>query len=533
MTSIFWPDDEEPAVRFAVSAAALGAATLGAAALQAWLGIGDASAIYLLAVVVIAGRYGTWPGVIASLIAFLAYDFLFTEPRFTFNVTNPQEWLSLLLFLVVAVVIGRLAALQAERAEEADRRAREAQAMFGISRALATAETLDAAVPEILERLVGQTGLARIWIALGSDPTTEQVADESAGSIAAEPAGSAEAGGPAAGAPPWVLVRMPGDQPAEWIRTHDGTTGPSDATAPTRFRVVIEADGETLGSLWAQADGPVGLPSRGATRSLSLAADQLGLALRRERLAALATTAEVARRSDALKSALLDSVSHDLRTPLATIRALAGGLLDESVKLSPVQVHESAASIDDEALRLSDIVRGLLDLSRIEAGELRPDLALHDLGELVETVVGRYRARQGGHDIRIDVPDDLPVLVDALFFDRALTNVYDKALAHSDPVSVIRVAARRLEPADLIGERAGLAVELVVEDSGPGLDPARLEQVFDKFYRAQGVESGSRHGLGIGLTIARGLTEAMGARIEAGPSPLGGLAITVRLATGE
>ena len=123
-----------------ICAAALLGATLGAAALQAWLGIGDASAVYLLAVVVIAGRYGTWSGVIASLIAFLAYDFLFTEPRFTFNVTNPQEWLSLLLFLVVAVVIGRLAALQAERAEEANRRAREAQAMFGISRALATAE---------------------------------------------------------------------------------------------------------------------------------------------------------------------------------------------------------------------------------------------------------------------------------------------------------------------------------------------------------------------------------------------------------
>jgi two-component system sensor histidine kinase KdpD len=120
--SVFRADDEEPAVRLVISAAALLAATLGAAVLQAWLGIGDASAVYLLAIVVIAGRYGTWSGVIASLIAFLAYDFLFTEPRFTFNVTNPQEWLSLLLFLVVAVVIGRLAALQAERAAEADRR---------------------------------------------------------------------------------------------------------------------------------------------------------------------------------------------------------------------------------------------------------------------------------------------------------------------------------------------------------------------------------------------------------------------------
>jgi two-component system, OmpR family, sensor histidine kinase KdpD len=540
--SVFRADDEEPAVRLVICAAALLAATLGAAVLQAWLGIGDASAVYLLAIVVIAGRYGTWSGVIASLIAFLAYDFLFTEPRFTFNVTNPQEWLSLLLFLVVAVVIGRLAALQAERAAEADRRAREAQAMFGISRALATAESIDSAIPEILERLLGQTGLARIWIARGAEPATERVVADSAEVEADSPRAGADPGpgaGPGDGPTPWVLVRMPGDEPAEWIRTHDGTVVASDRTQPTRFRVVIEADGESLGSLWAQADGPVGLPSRGATRSLSLAADQLGLAIRRERLAELATTAEVARRSDALKSALLDSVSHDLRTPLATIRALAGGLLDEKVPLSPAEVHDSAATIDDEALRLSDIVRGLLDLSRIEAGELKPDLALHDLGELVETVVRRYRTAEGGHEIRIEIPEDLPVLVDALFFDQALTNVYDNALAHSGLSSVIRILARPAkadvpdDPHAQDEERAGPSVELIVEDDGPGVDPAQLEQVFDKFYRGQGVESGSRHGLGIGLTIARGLTEAMGARIEAGPSELGGLAITFRLSSGQ
>ena len=144
---IAWPrhDPEDLVIRAMLAAAALAAATAVAAVLQAGFGVADASAIYLLAVVPIAGRYGTWSGVVASVIAFLIYDFLFTAPRFTFNVTNAQEWLSLLLFLVVAVVIGRLAALQAERTSEADRRAREAQAMFGISRALATATTIDGA----------------------------------------------------------------------------------------------------------------------------------------------------------------------------------------------------------------------------------------------------------------------------------------------------------------------------------------------------------------------------------------------------
>jgi K+-sensing histidine kinase KdpD len=164
------PDPEDVARRLLLSAVALGAATVVAAALQAWVGIADTSAIYLLAIVPIAGRYGTLSGVIASVIAFLVYDFLFTAPRFTFNVTNAQEWLSLLLFLVVAVVIGRLAALQAERASEANRRAREAQAMFGISRALATSPSIDVAAREILDRLIRQTDLERIWIAFGPTP---------------------------------------------------------------------------------------------------------------------------------------------------------------------------------------------------------------------------------------------------------------------------------------------------------------------------------------------------------------------------
>jgi two-component system sensor histidine kinase KdpD len=513
------PDPEDVLRRLAVAAAALLAATAVAAGLQTWLGIADTSAIYLLAIVPIAGRYGTWSGVSASVIAFLAYDFLFTAPRFTFNVTNAQDWLSLLLFLVVAVVIGRLAALQAERASEADRRAREAQAMFGISRALATSASIGAAADEILGRLADQTGLERIWIAFGATPAEEELIADS-GPPGPDPATMAAT-------TPWVLVRMPGDEPAEWIRAHESSVS---SGSKALFRVLIEADGEVLGSLWAAEPEDAGLPRRGATRSLSLAADQLGLALRRDQLAEVATTAEIARRSDALKSALLDSVSHDLRTPLATIRALAGGLLDDGVPLSPEAVRESAATIDQEALRLSEIVHGLLDLSRIEAGELKPNLALHELGELVETVVRRGRASVGGHHVEVVVPEDLPVVVDALFFDQALTNVYENALGHSSPDARIVIRAARLptHPNREPGGEPG--VELVVEDSGPGMTDASLEHVFDKFYRGRGVEGGSRHGLGIGLTVARGLTEAMGATISAGAGELGGLAVTFRLA---
>ena len=294
------------------------------------------------------------------------------------------------------------------------------------------------------------------------------------------------------------------------------------------FRVLIEADGEVLGSLWGSGAEATGLPGRGATRSLSLAADQLGLALRRERLAEVATTAEIARRSDALKSALLDSVSHDLRTPLATIRALAGGLLDEGVPLSTDSVRESATTIDGEALRLSEIVRGLLDLSRIEAGELKPNLAM-----LRPRRAGRHRrpaglrSGVGEHPVAVDDPrrpagpGRRPVLRPGP--DQRLRQC-PWPLGPRFVVRIVLSGCGRDRPA-----RAEPRVELVVEDSGPGMSGAVLEHVFDKFYRGQGVEGGSRLGLGIGLTVARGLTEAMGARSSAGAGELGGLAITFRL----
>ncbi len=303
---------------------------------------------------------------------------------------------------------------------------------------------------------------------------------------------------------------------------------------------MIEADGESLGSLWAQADGPVGLPSRGrdAEPVAGRRPARPGDPARAPRRAGHDGRGRPSERCPEERPA-------GLRVPRpAHARWRRFGRSPEVCSTKRCRCRRprstnSAATIDDEALRLSDIVRGLLDLSRIEAGELKPDLALHDLGELVETVVRRYRTAEGGHEVRVEIPEDLPVLVDALFFDQALTNVYDNALAHSGPSSVIRIAARPAnpdgpdDPTPRTRNPPGHRSSSSSRTTAPGLDPARLEQVFDKFYRGQGVETGSRHGLGIGLTIARGLTEAMGARIEAGPSELGGLAITFRLSSGQ
>ena len=306
--------------RTALVAASILAALAAASsviALVARLGVTHAAPVYLLAVVAVGMRWGTIPAVATSVAAFLAYDFLFVQPLYTFTIGSPEEWLNLLLFLAVAVAIGRLVAIQAEHAQQVAQQAREAQALFSISRALAETRTAEEAAPIVLARLATATAMDRIWFALGPTPAEEKtIADTAPGLPLPVPAWQV------------VLQRSPGDEPAHWARTHVAIAmGRRKADHATVHRVRVEASGETLGSVWALRAREEREPDRAETRILSAAADQLGQAVIRDRVDLERTNAEVARRGEAVKTALLDSVSHDLRTPLATIRAAAGSML--------------------------------------------------------------------------------------------------------------------------------------------------------------------------------------------------------------
>ena len=495
----------------ASSLAALVASSVVVAVLQGPLGVPNASSVYLVAVVVSSVLFGTWPAVATAVLAFLFYDFLFIEPLYTLTVSDPGEWINLLLFLLVAVVIGRLAALQTERANDADRRARESQALFAISRTLATASTVADAAPTVLARLASESRMDRIWFATRTTSGERTVVDSSPGL-------------PKVRAPiHWMLQRTPGDQPARWIRAHTGNESGRSANTPAEavFRVKVEAEGEILGSLWATRSASAGTPNREETRLLSLAADQLGLGLRRDALTAEATAAEIARQSDALKSALLTSVSHDLRTPLSSIRAAAGSLLDPAITWSPEDQRAIARSIDTEAERLNRLVRNLLDLSRIEGGALRPDLEVFELGELLEPILARLGAPLAERRLEVVVPADLPpVRVDAVYLDEAVTNLLENAVKYAGADAHIRVSARLAEPA---------AVALTIEDDGRGVPESALPHLFEKFYRVPRPGEGSRKGMGIGLSVVKGLVEAMGGTVAARNGELGGLAVDVRL----
>jgi two-component system sensor histidine kinase KdpD len=326
------------------------------------------------------------------------------------------------------------------------------------------------------------------------------------------------------GAPDWAQVgivnqlrRMPGDTPAQWVRVHQPTSGrsrrPTDAET---YRVLVEAGGLTLGSVWALRGRDDGLPTPDETRLLSAAADQLGQAIAHDRMAAEAHAAEVARESDLLKSALLQSVSHDLRTPLATIRAAAGTLRSSGPDSDAGR--ESVEAIEREVEYLNRLVTNLLDLSRIEAGALRASSEPFELDDAIGAALERLSRRLEGWQVENRAGHEV-VNVDPVFLDAALTNVLENVVRHTPSGTTVRLST---------AEVAGGRVRLTIEDSGPGVPDAALARLFDKFYRVPG-QRASRHGTGIGLAVVRGLVEAMGGQVTARRSELGGLALDIDL----
>jgi two-component system sensor histidine kinase KdpD len=447
--------------------------------------------------------------VVTAIGAFLLYDFLFTEPRFTLTVRDPGEWLNVLLLLLVGSVVGRLAGRQRARADAALAREREARALFNVSFALAERRDIADALPTIVEILRNETRVSRVWVAI--DETV--VADTSArsGPVPVIPAVHT------------VLRRRPGDEPAEWVRVHAGARGAKGEPVPdsSTYKVLMTAGSRTFGALWVTRPRRLGDPDPGETRVLAAAADQIAGSLERDRLLRDATAAEISRRSEALKSALLDSVSHDLRTPLASVRAAAGTLMDPDIEWPPERRREIAASIDREAEWLNRLVTNLLDMSRIEAGELKPSLEVFELPDLVDSALARSVQVGARAQITVGLPHDLPpILADEVFVGQVLANTIDNAIKHGGPDVPIRVSARSTGDG---------FVRTTIEDGGGGVPSETIPRLFEKFFRVPRKGEGSRRGTGIGLSVVRGLVEAMGGQVQARPSSLGGLAIDIDL----
>jgi len=473
--------------------------------------IANISMLYLLAVMATAVAFGRGPAIFASVLAFLVFDWFFVVPIHQLTVSDPEEWVSLLFFLLTATVTGQLAAGQRERAREAQQREREAVVLYDVVRLLGGNEVEQALIP-IADRVRAELQIPGLVIELwqpdggaqrfkaGDVPATVSARGNSAA------AGRILQSGPAAG--DHVTT-------GRWVRIVRPTRG---VGVPDHVHLVpIKVDDRRFGALLLV--DPDGHFDSTDDRLVSLAAAQIGIAVDRVRLRQEATEAEILRRTDELRRALLNAVSHDLRTPLATIMASASSLRQTDVVWTEEERQGFAQAIEQEADRLNRLVGNLLDLSRIEAGSLQPQKSWQDLEALIEDTVDRLRSVTAHHQLHVEIPSDLaPVWIDPVEIGQVIYNLIENATKYAPPDTEILLQVRRI---------AG-ALAIVVSDHGPGIPEQSIPHLFDPFYRVMDGTPRPK-GLGLGLAIVRGLVEAHGGRVWVENRSSGGAQFTFTL----
>jgi len=486
---------------YPLALASVAAVTLLIGVLESNLGIVHNPLLYLIAILVTATSLGSLPAVFASLASFVAFDWFFVEPRFTMSLAQSEDWTALLLFLLTAIITGQLAAGQRQRAQEAAQREREATVLYDVVQLLASSE-LNRAIDTIAGRLLSELQLLAVVVDLVDERGVSQT--------------RAAAGDPA------IVEAIRSNPGTCRIGLADGLSETPDRPAIVRehqYAVPVVAMGRPCGTLLAVTPSSTFQLTRVDRRLLSAIAAQLGAAVERARLRNAATQTEILRGANELKTALLRAVSHDLRTPLASIIAYAGSLRQTDVDWSESERIEFAQAIEQEAQRLNRLVENLLDMSRMQAGSLEPEKGWYDVGALVDDVLGRLRPMTSQHQMSVEVPEDLPpVPLDYVEIDQVVTNLLENAVKHTPSGTQVTIAARL----------ANQTIEISVADRGPGIPPRDLPHLFEPFYRGGLPESRVR-GTGIGLAVAKGLVEAHGGRIWAESRPGGGACVTFTL----
>jgi two-component system sensor histidine kinase KdpD len=474
--------------RYALALAGVAVVTALIAALGRFH-LANASMLHLVVVLLAAVALGRGPAVAAAIGAFLSSNFFLVAPRFSLQVANPEEWVTLVLLLLAAIVTGQVAAGQERRAEEAEEHAREARLLHEVAQLMGE-PIVGRALEGVAERVRAELGVIAMRI---------EVTGEDGRLLASAAAGPAEA---FAAADPGIGSEVLNVDQGRWVRVRPPHGMRPPATPRRVLRVPVRGPHGPAGEmvLVARPDTQLGAP---AVRLLEALSAQLWSAVDRARLRDEANAAEVLRRADQLKSALLDAVSHDLRTPLASILASSGSLRQADVQWSEEQRRGFAEAIEQEAGRLDRIVGNLLDLSRLESGTLQPDRGWYEPAAMIHEVAARLRPLVAPHRLTLELPDELPpVHVDYSEVDQVLTNLIENAAKYSPAGSDIGVDA---------DVRDG-TLSVTVNDQGPGISQEAMPRLFEPFFRARGAPRG---GSGLGLAVARGLVEAHGGRIWA------------------
>lgn len=480
--------------------------------------IANISMLYLIAILASATIYGRGPAILAAFASFLVFNWFFIDPHHTLTVADPEQWVALVLFLLTGIVTSQLAAGQRDRARQAELREREALVLYDVVRLLSEAN-LEQALAAVSERLRHELGLTAVSIDLANDGTLMRRA--LAGDGGAIPPASALAEHPlelpTAGSSPTLHSQV---APGKWLGVIPPGPNVKARGLNQHLHIVsITSDAGTAGIMSLVHPASARELTAAEDRLLSAVATQIALAVERRRLRQEATDTEILRRSDELKTALLNAVSHDLKTPLVSIMASSGALLQREVVWSDQERHDFVEAIDQEVRRLNRLVGNLLDLSRIESGYVRPDKGWYDLGFLVDEVLGRLRWLTAGHQVEVDIPDNLPPIpLGYTEIDQVLSNLIENAVKYSTPGTEI----------DITAEKQGGEVKVVVADRGPGIPDSAMTQLFEPFFRVPHGTSGPR-GTGVGLAVAKGLVRAHGGRIWAENRRAGGAAFVFTL----
>lgn len=461
-------------------------------ALRSRLQITDVAMVLLASVVVVAARYQRGAAILATVFAIAAFDFLFVPPYNTFAVREGAYVLTFGVMLLVAVVLSRLAGRLREQAEAARERERSAAIRYAMSRELNEASDGTRIVP-ILERYLGEAAGGQAQIAL-------------AGTGGLEFAGSLRMDAPFAALP----VRVA----AAWALQNRKPAGAGTPhCAEAEALVVPLTTGDRVAGVAAvvpESGTPMG---RGARTLVELLAEQAGEALERADLAERHDAVRAEVEAERLRTALLSSLSHDLRTPLGSIEGAASTLLDDGGTLAPEVRRLLAQTILEESRRMTRLVTNLLDMVRVESGTLAVQKAWQPLEEALGVALLRMDERLSNRIVETQLPADLPfVPIDELLIEQVFVNLLENAIKYTPPDSPIVIAARRADGAVLVE----------VADRGPGVAESSRELVFHKFHRGGGDGATKPAGAGLGLTICRGIITAHGGRIWVDPREGGG-----------
>lgn len=453
----------------------------------------DLVMFYLAAVVIVALRLGYGPAVMTAFASVIVLNFFFVPPQLTFHVDEAEYLLTFVGLIVTGVVIANLTSRARQQTEAAQRRERETAQLYSLSRELVASVDLNAIIQTILEH-VQQTFQSDAAIFLPQDNILNRRA------------------------------ASPGYQPdpdeqriATWAFEHSRPAGASTQTMRTanaRY-VPLKTAQKTIGILSLMVEEPVPLEKQ---RLIDAFATQAALAIDASRLSDEARQAQLLREKEKLQSALLNSISHDLRTPLVSITGSLSTLRDSDASYDATAVRELLDGAYMEAERLNRLVGNLLDMSRLDSGSLKLKREPYDMQEIIGVARSQLRNRLENRTIHINLPNDLPLIpVDLVLFAQVIVNLIDNALKYSEPDTAL----------DIWAEQQGDAVEIGIADRGIGIPEDELPYIFEKFYRTR-ITNG-HGGSGLGLSICQGIVEAHGGTIRAEPRDGGGTCFIIRL----